>query len=252
MAENLNGTVALVTGASSGIGRNTARRLAAAGAAVAIVARRAERLEELAAEIRTDDGTALTLAADLTDSTAAAGAVERTVAELGRLDTVVNAAGLMLNGPTEELTLQDWDRMVDINLRGLLYVTKPAIPHLLAAAEASPRKVADLVNISSVAGRFAAATTAGYNATKFGVTAFTESLRQEFAQRHLRVSVVEPGRVDTELFDHREGSAEGFTTMFGQIDYLQPEDIAEAVSYIVTNPRHVAVNEIVIRPTEQA
>ncbi|BEH03640.1 MAG: SDR family NAD(P)-dependent oxidoreductase [Propionibacterium sp.] len=127
-----------------------------------------------------------------------------------------------------------------------------AIPHLLAAALDSPRKVADLVNISSVAGRFAAATTAGYNATKFGVTAFTESLRQEFARRHLRVSVIEPGRVDTELFDHHEGEAEGFTAMFGQIQYLKPEDIADAVGYIVQNPRYVAVNEIVIRPTEQA
>jgi len=253
MTQNLNGTVALVTGASSGIGRSTALRLATAGAAVAVVARRAERLEELANEIRADaGGTVLTLSADLTDSGAAAGVVERTVAELGRLDTVVNAAGLMLNGPTEDLTLDDWDRMVDINVRGLLYVTKPAIPHLLAAAETSPRKVADLVNISSVAGRFAAATAAGYNATKFAVTAFTEALRQEFAQRHLRISVIEPGRVDTELFDHREGSAEGFTEMFGQIDYLQPDDIAEAVSYIVTNPRHVAINEIVVRPTEQA
>ena len=252
MAENLTGTVALVTGASSGIGRSTARRLAGAGAAVAIVARRAERLEELAAKIRAEGGTVLTIAADLTDSAAAEAAVERTVAELGRLDTIVNAAGLMLNGPTEDLTLQDWDRMVDINLRGLLYVTKPAIPHLLAAAQDGPRQVADLVNISSVAGRFATATTTGYNATKFAVTAFTEALRQEFAQRHLRVSVVEPGRVDTELFDHREGSAEGFTAMFGQIEYLQPEDIAEAVSYIVQNPRHIAVNEIVIRPSEQA
>jgi len=252
MAEHLNGTVALVTGASSGIGRSTALRLAAAGAAVAVVARREKRLEELAAEIRAAGGTVLTIAADLTDAAAAEAAVERTVSGLGRLDTIVNAAGLMLNGPTEELTLQDWDQMVDINLRGLLYVTKPAIPHLLAAAQDGPRKVADLVNVSSVAGRFAAATTAGYNATKFGVTAFTEALRQEFAQRHLRVSVIEPGRVDTELFDHREGSAEGFTEMFGEIEYLKAEDIAEAVGYIVTNPRHIAINEIVIRPSEQA
>jgi len=251
MAENLTGTVAIVTGASSGIGQSTARTLAAAGATVAIVARRADRLEELAAAIRAEGGAALPIAADLTHAAQAAGVVERTVAELGRLDTLVNAAGVMLNGPTEELTLNDWDRMVDINLRGLLYITKPAIPHLLAAAETSPRKVADLVNISSVAGRFAAATTAGYNATKFGVTAFTESLRQEFAKQHLRVSVVEPGRVDTELFDHREGSAEGFTAMFGPIEYLKPTDIADAVAYIVTNPRHVAINEIVIRPSEQ-
>ncbi len=252
MTENLNGTVALITGASSGIGRATALRIAAEGASVAIIARREERLTDLATQIQAAGGTALTLTADLTDATAAEAVVSRTVGELGRLDTVVNAAGLMLNGPTDELTLRDWDRMIDINLRGLLYVTKPAIPHLLAAAEDGTRRVADLVNISSVAGRFAAPTTAGYNATKFGVTAFTESLRQEYTQRHLRVSVIEPGRVDTELFDHREGSAEGFTAMFGQIDYLQPDDIATAVAYIVQNPRHVAINEIVIRPSEQA
>lgn len=252
MAENLNGTVALITGASSGIGRATALRLSSAGASVAVVARRDDRLEKLAAKIRTDGGTVLKITADLTDAAAAAAAIDRTVEEFGRLDTVVNAAGLMLNGPTEELTLRDWERMVDINLHGLMNVTKPALTHLVTAAEDSPRRVADLVNISSVAGRFAAASTAGYNASKFAVTAFTEALRQEFAQRHLRVSVIEPGRVDTELFDHREGSAEGFTAMFGQIDYLQPDDIAEAVSYIVQNPRHVAVNEIVIRPSEQA
>lgn len=252
MAEDLTGTVALITGASSGIGRSAALRLASAGASVAIIARRADRLEAVAGEISEAGGTVLPIATDLTDPAAVEAAIARTVAVLGRLDTVVNAAGLMLNGPTEDLTLQDWDRMVDVNLRGLLCVTKLALPHLLAAAQDSPRRVADLVNISSVAGRFAAATTAGYNATKFGVTALTESLRQEFARRHLRVSVIEPGRVDTELFDHREGSAEGFTEMFGQIEYLQPGDIAEAVNYIVTNPRHIAVNEIVIRPSEQA
>lgn len=252
MADNLNGTVALVTGASSGIGRATARRLAASGASVVVVARRAERLEELAGEVRADGGTALTVAADLTDTAAASGAVERAVAEFGRLDTVVNAAGLMLNGPTEDLTVQDWDRMVDINLRGLLHVTKVALPHLVSAARSGPRRVTDLVNISSVAGRFAAATTAGYNATKFGVTAASEALRQEYAKQYVRVSVIEPGRVDTELFDHRKGAAEDFTAMFGRIEYLEPEDVADAVAYVVTNPRHIAVNEIVIRPTQQA
>ncbi len=251
MAENLNGTVALVTGASSGIGQASARQLAAAGASVAIVARRAARLEELAVELRTGGSNVITIAADLTDADSAASAVERTVSELGRLDTVVNAAGLMLNGPTADLTLDDWDRMIDINLRGLLHVAKVALPHLLAAAAQEPRRVADLVNISSVAGRFAAATTAGYNATKFGVTAATEALRQEYAKQHLRVSVVEPGRVDTELFDHRDGSAEDFAAMFGQIEPLRAADIAEAVAYIVTSPRRTAINEIVIRPTEQ-
>lgn len=248
----LKGSVALVTGASSGIGRATARRLAASGASVAIVARRADRLEELADELRTSGTTVLTVTADLVDRAAARATVEQAVAELGRLDVVVNAAGLMLNGPTGELTLDDWDRMVDINLRGLLNVTKPALPHLLAAAEDGPRQVSDLVNISSVAGRFAAATTAGYNATKFGVTALSEALRQEYVGRHLRVSVIEPGRVDTELFDHRDRAAEDFAAMFGQIQPLQAEDVAAAIGYIIANPRHVAVNEIVIRPTEQA
>jgi NADP-dependent 3-hydroxy acid dehydrogenase YdfG len=251
MSEQLNGTVALVTGASSGIGQATAKKLADAGASVAIVARRAERLETLAADLHAKGSTVAVIPADLTDPKDAASAVERTVSELGRLDTVVNAAGLMLNGPTDELTVDDWDRMIDINLRALLHVTKTALPHLLAAAQQDPRHVADLVNISSVAGRFAAATTAGYNATKFGVTAASEALRQEYAKQRLRVSVIEPGRVDTELFDHREGSAEGFTAMFGQMEPLQASDIADAVTYIVTSPRRTAINEIVIRPTEQ-
>ncbi|GAB2495711.1 SDR family NAD(P)-dependent oxidoreductase [Nocardiopsis aegyptia] len=252
MAEKLNGTVALVTGASSGIGRATARRLAAEGAAVALVARRGERLEELASEIYADGGTAETIVADLTDAAAAAAAVERTVIGLGGLDTLVNAAGVMLNGPSEESPLEEWDRMVDINLRGLLYVTKAAIPHLLDTAGEGPRSVADVVNVSSVAGRFAAPTVAVYSATKFAVTAATEAWRQEYTGRGLRFSVVEPGRTESELFDHKENSVRDFNAAFGEIEALHAQDIADAVGYIVTNPRRVAVNEIVIRPTEQA
>ncbi|MFL1379984.1 SDR family NAD(P)-dependent oxidoreductase [Nocardiopsis protaetiae] len=252
MTEDLNGTVALVTGAFSGIGRATARHLASAGAAVALVARREERLEKLAAEIRAEGGTALPIAADLTDAAAAAAAVERTVAGLGRLDTLVNAAGVMLNGPSDEAPLAEWDRMVDVNLRGLLYVTKAAIPHLLAAAGDGPRSVADVVNISSVAGRFAAPTVAVYSATKFAVTAATEAWRQEYTTRGLRFSVVGPGRTESELFDHKENSVRDFDAVFGEIEHLRADDIAGAVGYIVTNPRRVAVNEIVVRPTEQA
>lgn len=252
MAENLNGTVALVTGASSGIGRASARRLAASGAAVALVARRKDRLDELAAAVRADGGTALAIGADLTDSAEAAAAVERAVAELGRLDTLVNAAGVMLNGPSDESPLQEWDRMVDVNLRGLLYVTKAAIPHLLAAAENSPRSVTDVVNISSVSGRFAVASVAVYSATKFAVTAATEAWRQEYTRRNLRFSVVEPGRTESELFDHKDNSAPGFNAMFGEVEALHAQDIADAVGYIVTNPRRIAVNEIVVRPTDQA
>jgi len=247
----LHNTVALVTGASSGIGRATARRLAAEGAAVVLVARRADRLSDLAAEITEAGGVSLTIAADLTEVAVAAAAVAKTVDELGRLDTLVNAAGVMLNGPSIESPLQEWDRMVDINLRGLMYTTKAALPHLLKAAGDSPRTVADVVNISSVAGRTAAPQVALYNATKFAVTGATEAWRQEFTTRNVRFSVIEPGRVESELFAQKEGQEQGFIDAFGEVEPLHAEDIAAAVAYIVTNPRRVAVNEIVIRPTDQ-
>ncbi len=252
MFEKLDRTVALFTGASSGIGRASALRLAKAGAAVGLVARRADRLEALAAEIHRAGGTALAIAADITSAREAAGVVARTVSEPGRLDTLVNAAGLMLNGPSIESPLDEWDRMVDINLRGLLHVTKAALPHLVEAVANSPRKVADVVNISSVAGRFAASQVAVYSATKFAVTAATEAWRQEFAKRSVRFSVIEPGATATELFEQKAGQWEGFTSMFGEVEQMHPEDIAEAVAFIVTNPRRVAINEIVVRPTDQA
>jgi NADP-dependent 3-hydroxy acid dehydrogenase YdfG len=247
----LQNTVALVSGASSGIGRAAARRLAAEGAAVALVARRADRLDQLADEIRQAGGVALSITADLTDATAAEAAITRTVDELGRLDTLVNAAGVMLNGPSEDSPLEEWDRMVDINLRGLMYTTKCALPFLLKAAADSPRSVADVVNISSVAGRAAAPQVALYNATKFAVTGATEAWRQEFTTRNLRFSVIEPGRVDSELFGQKDGQEEGFVAAFGEVEPLHAEDIAAAIAFIVTNPRRVAVNEIVIRPTDQ-
>ena len=151
----LQGTVALVTGASSGIGAATATRLAADGAAVAIVARRRDRLDDLASAIRSAGGSALVLEADLTDQSQAVDAVGRAVAELGRLDTVVNNAGVMLLGPALESPTDDWERMLAVNVQGTLYVTHAALPHLVRAAEDSQRRVADLVFISSTAGRVA-------------------------------------------------------------------------------------------------
>ena len=248
MADRLDGTVALVTGASSGIGEATARALARAGAKVAIAARRKDRLDALAAE--TD---ALVIEADITDREQATGAVRRTVDELGRLDTVINNAGVMLLGPAADAPLDEWERMVAINVEGLLYVSHAAIAPLLAAAEDGPRGVADLVNISSVAGRVPRSGSGVYNLTKFGVGAFSESLRQEFADRHLRVSLVEPGAVATELTEHlRDGVRETVRERFRGLERLSAEDIAEAIEYIVTRPRNVAINEILIRPTEQA
>jgi NADP-dependent 3-hydroxy acid dehydrogenase YdfG len=252
MTDNLNGTVALITGASSGIGEAAALALAAAGAKVALVARRAERLEELAGKVRGGGGTALVIEADVADEAQARAAVERTVAELGRLDTLVNNAGVMLLGPAVGAPLEDWERMVRVNLLGLMYCTHAALPYLLRAAEDGPRRVADLVNVSSVAGRFPRSGSGGYNATKFGVNGFTEALRLEVTGRHVRVSVVEPGAVDTELRSHNRPEIQAsLDKRLGHIERLQSEDIADAITYIVTRPRHMAINEMLIRPTEQ-
>jgi NADP-dependent 3-hydroxy acid dehydrogenase YdfG len=248
----LDSTVALVTGASSGIGEATARRLAADGATVAVAARRLDRLERLVEEIDDAGGKALAIEADVADRAAAEALVERTVSELGRLDTVINNAGVMLLGPALEAPIEEWERMVDVNVKGLLYVAKAALPHLIAAADEGPRLVSDMVNISSVAGRRAREGSAVYNATKFGVGAFSEALRQEVTERHVRVSLVEPGAVITELSSHNrpEVLAE-IKGRFGEIERLEADDIADAISYIVTRPRHMAISEILVRPTEQ-
>ncbi len=252
MTERLDGTVALITGASSGIGEATARALAAQGAAVAVLARRKERLDRLAAEIKDQGGQTMVIEADVTDKAQAQAAVERVVNELGRLDTVVNNAGVMLLGPAVGAPLEDWERMVHLNTLGLLYVTHAALPHLISAAQDAPRQVADLVNISSVAGRVARNGSNVYNLTKFGVTALSESLRQELAGRHVRVSAVEPGAVNTELASHmRPEARERSMQRFAGIERLQADDIADAITYIVTRPRRVAINEILVRPTEQ-
>ena len=194
----------------------------------------------------------MVLEADVTDEAQATGAVERTVAELGRLDTLVNNAGVMLLGPVVDAPVSEWQRMVELNVMGLLYCAHAALPHLLRAAEDGPRRVADMVNISSVAGRVARGGRGVYNLTKHGVGAFSESLRQEVTTRHVRVSLVEPGATSTELAGHNRAEVlEVMRNQFTDIELMHAADIADAVSYIVTRPRHVAVNEMLIRPTEQ-
>jgi NADP-dependent 3-hydroxy acid dehydrogenase YdfG len=252
MTTPLDGTVALVTGASSGIGEATARSLAAQGAKVAVAARRLERLERLAAEIGGQGHTALAIQSDITDQDQAIAAVDRTVEELGRLDIVVNNAGVMLLGPIENAPTEEWDRMIDLNLKGLINTTHAAVPHLLAAAEDSERGCADVVNISSVAGRVARAGSGVYNLTKHGVGAFSESFRQEFASRKVRSTLIEPGAVATELTDHlRDEVKEQVRGRFADIQTLEATDIADAIAYAVTRPWHVCLNEILIRPTGQ-
>jgi NADP-dependent 3-hydroxy acid dehydrogenase YdfG len=251
MAE-LDGTVALITGASSGIGEATAAVLAARGAAVVVAARRKDRLDALVSRISDGGGKALAIEADVTSQEQAESTIERTVSEFGRLDTLVNNAGVMLLGPIVDAPIEEWDRMIALNLQGLLYCSHAALPHLLSAADSSPRGVADLINISSVAGRVARQGSGVYNLTKWGVGAFTESLRQEVTQRNVRVSVVEPGAVDTELTDHLRPDVRTQTKeRFAGIERLHADDIAGTIEFIVTQPRRVAVNEVLIRPTDQ-
>jgi NADP-dependent 3-hydroxy acid dehydrogenase YdfG len=245
MSQPLAGTAALVTGASSGIGAATARRLAAEGAAVGLVARRLDRLTELAGAIKEGGGRTHVVQADVTDQQQAISAVEEVAEWLGGLDTVVNNAAL-------GTTTDEWDRMIALNVQALLYVTHAALPHLVKAAGSSPRRVADVVNISSTAGRVARPGSSVYNLTKFGVNAFSEALRQELIGHRVRVGVVEPGTVDTELVDHVTGDIQAAARkQVAAIEALLPEDIADAVAYIVTRDRRVAVNEMLVRAGDQ-
>ena len=246
MSTALHGKVALVTGASSGIGEATARALAADGAHVAIAARRNDRLAALRDELESAGAQVLTLELDVTDEGAARAAVQSTVDKFGALDIVVNNAGVMLLGPVENADTTDWTRMINTNVLGLMYLTHAALPHLLASQ-------GTVVQISSVAGRVARSGSAVYNASKHAVNAFSEGLRQEVTGRGVRVVLIEPGMVATELREHitHAESKAGANKRAETMRQLQSEDIAEAVRYAVTAPAHVAINEVLIRPTDQ-
>jgi NADP-dependent 3-hydroxy acid dehydrogenase YdfG len=248
----LTGAVALVTGASGGIGAATARRLAREGAAVALVARRRDRLDQVAGDIVSLGGHAAAVEADITAPERAYEAVQDTLERFGRLDILVNNAGVMLFNSALHSTVEEWDRMVSLNVTALLHVTHAAVPHLIDAAATSPRQVADLVNVSSAAGRVARPGSSVYNLTRFGLGGFAESLRQELLREHVRVSVVEPGAVDTELA-HRLGEATRRVThrQGDAIEVLQAEDVADAIGYVVTRERRVAINEMLVRAGDQ-
>ena len=185
----------------------------------------------------------------MTDREQARALVARTVEELGRLDIVVNNAGVMLLGPIVDAPTEEWDRMIALNVQGLLYVAHAALPHLLEAAAGDPRHVADLVNISSTAGRVASSGAGVYNLTKHGVGAFSESLRQEVTRRHVRVCLIEPGQVTTELTHHlRPEVRDILRQRIGESEPMEAGDIADAIAYVVTRPRRVAINEVLVRP----
>jgi len=218
------------------------------------VARRRDRLDTLSSEIEKAGGTALVVEADIADRTQAEDAVQQTVARFGRLDTLVNNAGLMLLGPVVGADIDEWGRMIAVSNQGLLYTTHAALPHLLKASGEGPRNVADIVNISSIAGRVAWNGYGVYNLTKFGVNGFTEALRQEVTQQHVRVGGVEPGGVDTELGSHNndEIRSQMIDPFYEQTEVLAPEDFADGVAYMVTRPRHASISELWIMPTDQA
>jgi NADP-dependent 3-hydroxy acid dehydrogenase YdfG len=246
MAE-LSGKAVAITGASSGIGEATALTLARAGASVALGARRKDRIDELAARIEDEGGTAVALEVDVSDEAAARGFIEAAHERLGRLDTLVNNAGVMLLGPVEQADSEDWRTMINVNLLGLMYCTHAALPIMLG------QESGDIVNISSVAGRFARAGNAVYAATKFGVGAFSEGLRNEITERGVRVTLIEPGFVDTELQSHNTGEVlETLEAMREHLrDPLRAQDIANGILYAVSQPPNVSINEVLIRPTRQ-
>jgi clavulanate-9-aldehyde reductase len=232
MQIDLSGTVVAITGASSGIGEETALAAARAGASVALAARRAER--------------AIAVPADVGEEAQARAFVERAHAQLGRLDALVNNAGVMLLGPIEDAPTEEWRRMIHVNVFGVLYCTHAAIP--LMRRQGSGH----VVNVSSVAGRTARAGSGVYNLTKWGVGAFSESLRQELAPHDIRVTLIEPGAVETELTDHlRPEIREQATKRFQGITRLQADDIAAAIVYALGQPSHVSINELLVRPTRQ-
>jgi len=247
MSTSLKDRVALVTGASSGIGEATARALARAGAKVALVARRIERLHALAATIASEGGEALPLRADVAREDEVRAAIAQTTSQWGRLDIVVNNAGVMLLSPVADASIDDWRRMIELNLLGVMVTTKLALPHFQRAGGGH------IVNVASVAGRVANPSAGAYAATKFGVVAFSESVRREVYKDKIRVTVIEPGMVETELGDHitHAGMKASLTERLASLEPLQAEDIANAVYYAVSQPARVNVNEILIRPTGQ-
>ncbi|MEV0032307.1 SDR family oxidoreductase [Nocardia sp. NPDC050793] len=247
----LAGRVAVVTGASSGIGAATAKRLAASGATVAVLARRADRLELLAEEIAQAGGTALALTVDVTDAQALRTAAERVAAELGTADLLFNNAGVMLPAPVEELPVEQWQRQIDLNVTGLMNVIGAFLPQLIAAA--ADKGVADLVNTSSIAAQNLFPNFAVYSGTKAYVTHLSRTLRAELGAKDVRVSAIEPGIVGTELQSHvtDAGAQEWLEGSKQQMTWLDPEDIAEAVNFLASQPAHVNLQQVTIMPTRQ-
>lgn len=249
MAQAQTSKVVLVTGASSGIGEATARLLASDGASVALAARRKDNLDRIVKDIVADGGVAEAFECDVSQADSCQQLVKAVETKLSHIDVLVNNAGVMLLGPVKDAPLEEWRNMIDVNVLGLLYMTHAILPGMYQ------RKKGHIVNISSVAGRTATANSAVYNATKWGVNAFTEGLRHELVQdkTNIRTTLIEPGAVMTELVSHnRQEIQEVIKKRYaGTSKRLEAEDIARSIQYAIHQPDHVNVNEILVRPTEQ-
>ncbi|MET9551226.1 SDR family oxidoreductase [Streptomyces sp. NPDC006645] len=248
----LAGRVAVVSGASSGMGAVTARRLAELGATVVVLARRKDRLDDVVKNIEAAGGTALALAVDVTDREAVLGAAQRVEARFGKADLVFNNAGVQLISGIEELKVDEWQRQIDLNITGLMNVIAAFVPHLTdSAARGRP---ADLINTSSIAATRILAKFSVYSGTKAYISHLTRLLRVELGQKMVRVATIEPGMVDTELPDHvtDPDASKLMADLIHDIDVLQGADVAETVAFMASVPRHVNLTEITILPTAQA
>jgi NADP-dependent 3-hydroxy acid dehydrogenase YdfG len=246
MNDNIKGKVIVITGASSGLGEETARHLSAQGAAVALGARRADRIESLAAEINKNGGRAIALATDVTQREQVQELVDSAVEQYGRVDVMLNSAGIMPLSPLERLNVDEWDQMIDINLKGVLYGIAAALPHM------KKQKSGHIINVSSVAGHKLFPGSAVYSATKFGVRALTEGLRQEVKPYNIRTTIISPGAVKTELLDHisEKDIQQANQDYVGKVG-VTPDAFARIIAFAISQPEEVDINEVLFRPTSQ-
>ncbi|MCB9469476.1 MAG: SDR family NAD(P)-dependent oxidoreductase [Candidatus Obscuribacterales bacterium] len=247
-SQTLQDKVAIVTGASSGIGEATALKLAGAGMKTALLARREERIAKLANSIKEQGGEAVAIKTDMGSEEEITAAVEKVLSSWGQVDVLVNNAGVMYLGPIDGASTSEWKKMVEVNLLGLMYATHKVLPSMIE------KRSGHIINVSSVSGRVTSNRSAVYSATKFGVGAFSEGLRQEVFKNNIRVTIVEPGAVLTELSDHvtHSESREKLKSWVAGMEALSSDDIANSILYAVSQPTNVSVNEILIRPTEQS
>ncbi|MFE2032777.1 SDR family oxidoreductase [Streptomyces scopuliridis] len=250
-AKPLNGRIAVITGASSGIGEASAEHLASLGATVAVLARRADRLDDLVARIDKNGGTAVAIAADVTDAAAVQAAADRIDAELGGADLLFNNAGVMLPAPIEERRTGQWQQQIDLNISGLMNVIGAFVPQLVKAA--GERGVADLINTASIAAQNVFPNFAVYSGTKAYVTHLSRHLRVELGPKNVRVSAIEPGIVGTELQSHvtDDGARDWLAGSKETMEWLTPEDIARTIGFLATLPPRVNLQQVTIMPTGQ-